>query len=250
MSKSLYTLLIIISFGFSQTANASFINILYDHTDAFAQVTYDPGVVSNPGTTLDTFSGALFPSAVFGGYDLSGDRSATIPIPGTEFADTTDYSARNNAGIFFGFYRFVVNLGTSAPSQYGATGSASAETDLNLRFQVTDGNSLMDLFAAYEGNAPVQLILYDETLGVTVENLAPTTFSQDSANGVVLYDNHIYSLTGSLYAFTPLSGDPSSNFGFRFEDGLVLAGVPEPGALTLMLAGLIGLGMFRFGKKS
>lgn len=241
MSKSLNsTIALVVSFCLFSPANAALINIIDDNTTAYAQVTYNPGVVSNPGTTQAEFSGPLFPSAVFNGFNLVGDRTATIPLGGGYF-DTTYYSAGNYASISGGYYRFVVILGTSAPSPAGATGNASAETDLNLRFQVTGGNSLMDLYAAYEGNAPVSLALFDETLGVSVETLAPTSWSQDSAFDVKLFDNHIYTLTGSLYAYTPFSGDPSSNFGFRFNDDLVLADVPEPEAITLMLLGLIGL---------
>jgi hypothetical protein len=58
---------------------------------------------------------------------------------------------------------------------------------------------------------------------------------------VALLDNHIYSVTVALSAYTPLSGDPSSSFGFRFNDRLVLARVPEPKAIALLLLGLIGL---------
>ncbi|MEJ2407698.1 MAG: hypothetical protein P8171_26255 [Candidatus Thiodiazotropha sp.] len=241
MSRTLSsTIAVVASLCLFSSANAGLINILEDNTTAYAQVTYDPGVVTDPGTTLMTFSGPLFPSAVFGGFSLSGDRTATLSL-GDGYFDATSFSARNYANIFRGYYRFVVSLGTSVGSLHGATGSASAETDLNLRFQVTDGSSLIDLYAAYEGNAPVSLSLFDETLGVSVESLAPTSWSQESAQGVALAENHIYSLTGSLYAYTPLSGDPSSNFGFRFHDDLVLASVVEPDAITLLLLGLIGL---------
>ncbi len=202
MSKTLTsTIAVIVGFCLLSPANAGLINIIDDYTKAFAQVTYDPGVVSDPGTTLDTFSGPLFPSAVFSGFNLVGDRTAEVTTADGD-KETTSYSARNYANISGGFYRFVVSLGTSAGSQYGATGSASAETDLSLRFQVTDGDSLMDLYAAYEGNAPVSLSLFDETLGVSVESLAPTSWGQESAYGVALLDNHIYSLTGSLSPYT------------------------------------------------
>ncbi len=241
MSRTLSsTIAVVVGLCLFSSANAGLINILEDNTTAYAQVTYDPGTVSDPGTTQTTYSGPMFPSAVFNGFNLSGNRTATIPVGGGYF-DTTYYAASNEASIIGGYYRFLVSLGTGASSQFGATGSASAETDLNLRFQVTGGASLMDLYAAYEGNAPVSLSLFDETLGVLVESLAPTSWGQESAYDVALAENHIYSLTGSLYAYTPLSGDPSSNFGFRFNDELVLASVVEPDAITLLLLGLIGL---------
>ena len=241
MSKLLGKMLAVMAiFLFSPTANAALINITDDHTTANAQVTYDPGVVSNPGTTLASFSGQIFPSATFSGFSLIGDRSAIIPITG-EFFDTTSYSAVNHASLFGGFYRFVVTLGTSEPSQFGATGSASAETDLKLSFQVTGGNTIMDMFAAYEGNAPVSLSLYDDTLGTMIELLAPTSFGIESADGVVLLDNHHYTLLGDLFAFTPLSGDPSSNFGFRFHDDLALAPIPEPGSFGLFILGILAI---------
>ncbi|MCG6201839.1 PEP-CTERM sorting domain-containing protein [Psychromonas antarctica] len=244
MLKLLSAVIITVSALSAHTADAAFINILNDQTTAHAQVRYNPGVVSNPGTTLDTFSGSLFPSAVFSGYSLNGDRSATIPID-DDFFDTTSFSSYNEAYISSDFYRFVVNLGTGEPGQYGATGNASAQTDLSLRFQVTGGSSSMDLYAAKEGNSPVQLSLYNETLSVLVENLMPSGWNYQSAYDVTLYDNHIYSLTGSLYADTDLSGDPSSNFGFKFNDALTIASVPAPSALAIMMIALMGLGFKR-----
>lgn len=242
MSKSqLNILLAILGLCLITQANASLINIIDDHTSAYAQVTFDPGAVADPGTTLETFSGPIFPSALFFGYNLDGARSAIIPIDADNF-DIASFSAVNYASISGGYYRFLVSLGAVSGSMYGATGSASAETDLKLRFQVAEGDSSIDLFAAYEGNAPVSLSLFDETDGVSIASLAPSSWGYESAEGLTLHDSHVYTLTGSLYAFTPLSGDPSSNFGFRFADKLAISDVPEPGSLSLLLLGLIGMG--------
>ncbi|MEJ2464016.1 MAG: PEP-CTERM sorting domain-containing protein [Candidatus Thiodiazotropha sp.] len=240
MFKSLFTMLMaVFSLCLAAPANSAIINILDDYTSAHAQVTYDPGVVSNPGTTLSTFSGPLFPSALFTGYHLVGDRTAIVPIDEVYF-DTTAYSAVNYADLSAGFYRFCVILGWGVPGIEGATGNASAETDLNLRFQVMEGDSSMDLYASMEGAAPVSLALFDETVGVTITSLAPY-FDHEEVE-VSLLDGHIYSLTGSLYAFTPLAGDPTSYFGFRFNDELAVAAVPEPETISLLLLGLIALG--------
>ncbi len=242
MSKSLFNIFVaVFSLCLASPANSAVINVLDDQTSAYAQVTFDPGVVSDPGTTLDTFAGPIFPSALFTGYSLSGDRTATIPIDADNF-ETTSYSAVNYATLSGGYYHFVVTLGPTAASMYGATGSASAETDLDLRFQVTEGDSSMDLYAAFEGGAPVSLSLFDETDGISIATLAPSSWGFESADGVTLLDSHIYSLTGSLYAFTPFTGDPSSNFGFRFADDLAVAAVPEPETISLLLLGLIAMG--------
>jgi hypothetical protein len=250
MSKYLHlTLALTLSLCLAPSANASAISIIEDYTSASAQVTFDPGMVSDPGTTLDTFSGALFPSAAFTGYNLVGDRAATVQIDDETF-DTTAYSAVNNASIYVGYYQFAVNLGADAFNMYGATGSASGETDLNLKFQVTGGDSAVDLFATFEGGGSVSLALYDETDSVSITSLAPTSYGQESAHGVTLLDNHIYSLTGSLYAVTPFKGDPCSNFGFRFADELTVAKVPEPGAISLLLLGLIGMGLDIYRRKN
>ncbi len=242
MFKSLFTMLLaVFSLCLAAPANSAIINILDDYTSAHAQVTYDPGVVSNPGTTLSTFSGPLFPSALFTGYTLIGNRSAIVPIDEVYF-DTTAYSARNDAGLSNGYYHFSVILGPITYGTYGATGSASAETDLNLRFQVMEGDSSMGLYAAMEGAAPVSLTLFDETSGVTIISLAPY-FDHEGNDDVTLLDGHIYSLTGSLYAFTHLGGDPASNFGFKFYDELAVAAVPEPETISLLLLGLTALGL-------
>ncbi len=241
MFKSLFTtLLATFSLCLASPAHSAIINILDDYTSAHAQVTYDPGVVSNPGTTLSTFSGPIFPSALFTGYTLVSERTAIVPIDEVYF-DTASYGVVNDAYISHGYYRFSIVLGNLTYYTAGATGNASAETDLNLRFQVMEGDSSMGLYAAMEGASPVSLTLFDETSGVTIISLAPY-FDHEGDDGVTLLDGHIYSLTGSLYAFTPVSGDPSSNFGFKFYDELAVAAVPEPETISLLLLGLIALG--------
>jgi hypothetical protein len=56
-----------------------------DYTKAYDQVTYDPRVVSDPGTTIDTFSAPLFPSAAFSGFNLVCDWTAKISNGGGNF---------------------------------------------------------------------------------------------------------------------------------------------------------------------
>jgi hypothetical protein len=241
MFKSLFTMLVAaFSLCLVSPANSAIINVIDDCTSAHAQVTYDPGVVSNPGTTLSTFSGPLFPSALFTGYSLVSERTAIVPIDEVYF-DAETYGVRNDAFLSHEYYRFSIVLGNLTPSVAGATGNASAETDLNLRFQVMEGNSSMDLYAAMEGASPVSLTLFDETAGITITSLAPY-FDHEAAYEVNLFDGHIYSLTGSLYAFTYVSGDPASNFGFKFYDELTVAAVPEPETISVLLLGLIALG--------
>ncbi|MEJ2461702.1 MAG: hypothetical protein P8098_08755 [Candidatus Thiodiazotropha sp.] len=227
MFKSLFTMLLaVFSLCLASPANSAIINIIDDYTSAHAQVTYDPGAVSNPGTTLSTFSGPLFPSALFTGYTLVSERTAIVPIDDAYFY-TASYGVVNDAFLSYEYYRFSIVLGNLTSSVPGATGNASAETDLNLRFQVMEGDSSMDLYAAMEGASPVSLTLFDETAGVAITSLAPY-FDHEAAYEVTLFDGHIYSLTGSLYAFTHVSGDPASNFGFKFYDELAVAAVPEP----------------------
>lgn len=245
MSRLLPAAFVIVSVLSLHTANAALINIINDQTSAYAQVTYNPGAVLNPGTTIDSFSGALFPGAVFSGYNLIGDRSATLPY------DTVSGMASSSAKDGFvgeGYWFFTSVYGGA---QYEATGYASAAVDLNLSFQVTEGNSSMYMSTSNEGATASSLSLYDETLDILIEGLNQNgSWGYNVAYDVPLYDNHIYSLTGNLYAYTDLRGDPQGYFGFKFNDKLAMSRVPEPSTLTILMLALMGLACKVFRKNS
>ncbi|ABM03363.1 hypothetical protein Ping_1559 [Psychromonas ingrahamii 37] len=248
MSKLLQAAIITASILSAHAANAALINILEDQTNAYAQVTYYPGgskdcdscLVTNPGTTIETFSGPIFPGGVFSGYHLTGDRTAYISDG--NMIDSTSYSSINYAGrgILPG-YEFTVNAGWMGGLGYGS-GMALAETTMNLKFLVTEGDSSIYLFAEAMGGSAM-LSLYDETSGILVWDFFYRG-SADSAE-IPLYSNHIYDLTGSLDIYTPFSGDPEARFAFEFEDKLTLASVPAPSTVTIIMLGLMGLGFQR-----
>ena len=243
-SLKIYSFATYVLFGafFIQSAEASVINIFEDQTDAYASVTYDPGAASNPGATTNSFSGALFDSGGFVGYDVSTTRQAIVNIPDGS-SDTTDYTAANEFREVSGEYIGGISIGTGSFNQLGTTGLSEAEIDTTLRFMVTDGSANIFLWSelftsSLTGTSSIQLV--DETTSSLVVNLAAPDYNYESAT-YTLEDAHTYRLLGYAFAYTPHSGDPYSSFGFNFGDAAVRRSVPEPSALALMAIGLIAI---------
>lgn len=228
-------------------AHSAMINITEDYTTALAQVTYEPNVrVVNPGTTSVSFAGAVFTDDTFTGYDLVGDRTAKIDFGNNEY-DTTSYSARSIAEESAGFYEFFAGAWPGTYCCGNILGEAAAQTNMSLKFDVIGGDASIDLFAERESMFEVGLTLFDETLGVFIEEvILDSGVSGGGEFDVMLYESHSYVLTGYSYAHTPFSGDPANAFGFRFGGNTVISSVPEPSMLAFMLCIMANLGIRRY----
>ncbi|ABM03563.1 hypothetical protein Ping_1783 [Psychromonas ingrahamii 37] len=141
-------------------------------------MTYHPGASSyclfdNPGKTLETFSGPLFPGGVFSGYYLAGDRAANFSYEDErDLYDSTSYKSRNSAEFRRNGYYFTADAWPLG--NHSENGMALAVTSMNLSFLVTEGDSSIDLGLDHISRRSRLLRLYDETSGIAVANLMGT----------------------------------------------------------------------------
>ncbi len=243
----LYKLVVLPLAFYLHGANAAFIDILEDHTSAYAQVTYDaaPDVV-NPGTTMQSFDGALFPGGSFIGYELRGDREVIVDL-GEGYQDKEAYSSVNAADIYDDYFRFTSVIGPIDYSGLNVSGNASAQTDIHLKFMVSEGSSFLDYALDNESAFSPFLTLFDETAGVMVADVMQTGFGHTAGN-LMLYAEHTYILNAHSYFYTPLSGDPAGMMFLKFADEIRVSEVPVPRSWGLLLFGLTLLGVARFCK--
>ncbi len=229
--KWLRTALLLILATSALNAQAAVISILRDVTSAHALVRFNPDPVLDPGTTVETFRGPLFPGgAFFGGASMDVIRSADIPF------DTVGYSASNRISDGPWGFQSDISIGPAITvGTFGATGAAEAQTDMDLKFTVSGSDGVLNMAAVREGAVDLYMRLFDQTINAlvveTASNFGPNLES------VALIDGHTYVMTGHLYGYTDFSGDPAGVIGFDFENS-TLQTVPAPPVAALLLLGI------------
>lgn len=241
LTNFIFTLLLLGGTSLSQTTNASVINIKYDKTEAYSEITINPelsddsgGKVTNPGTSTKTFSGSLFPFGNFSSYDNSIERTAYISYPwgDTDIATSqvvNDFSIHSSG-------RFQSYIGNIPVWINELEGSSIASVNSTLNFQVTGGDTDIYLLAYAMDNGISSLKLFDESSNTLLADLGdsePTSF-------LTLLDSHSYSLIGSTSIFNYLMGDSYATFGFDFGDATI--SVPEPKTAIFLVIALVTFG--------
>lgn len=245
-------------------SNNLYINVdqgiqVYNPTTATLNTSFFTGIGQREGLAFDSVTQNLF-SVSYGAnrleqVDLSGHLVRTITIPGSQ--TLLGVTARGGKLIVTDLDNGNIYLATTTnPTVFTTIGVASASSTYGVDIDssgdifVNDFNGLMDKFH-FNGSTWTKSIfintLNTPANGLSIGDDGSFTISQFGANTVSIFNSdgtlrHNYTGVDSpdeLVVFAPIrssGGGPSTS------------PVPEPGSITLLASGLIGLGAMVRGK--
>ncbi len=238
-------LLIISALLCCTNANSTVIEVLNDHLQLTSQVWFDGYPGSSP---LDAYSGPVF------GKDVEVYSSFTVDSP-DEPGEFTTYHVgagsdhtRSSTGWIHICDMWWADYGPAGP----LSGSGTARADLSwiLEFNVIGAGSKLEIdgYPTYcWGCADYSLSLFDKTLDAVVIG---DSLGRTAGTGLFnLTDSHTYRLDYSVNMLAHGDPDPGPDRYAYFMDVDYVTYVPEPSALLIFGAGLIGVAGIKLRQK-